>query len=187
MRDLVFLRFCAIALAVLGPLAACSDKSADRDKDGEISGDERAIAAGIKQLTPMKPGLWKVEVKFNRAEIDGFSEGKKQELLAKMSKAASSSRCLSKYDAINPPASLYGGSGAGKCRYRSFDVSAGKTDIAISCVRDNLATLDTDLSGSSSDTNFSFAAKSALRLPMIGQINLSGTAAGTYAGECGTK
>ncbi len=175
------------AIACIAALAGCTNKAADRDKDGEISADERAIARGMNQLTPMKAGLWQVDVQFDTAEIPGFSKRKKQELLTKMSKAASSSRCLSKSEAINPPASFYGGQGAGKCRYRSFAVNDGKAAISLSCMRDNMATIDTDMAGISTETNFNFTANSALRLPMVGKIDLRGQAAGRYIGACNAK
>jgi hypothetical protein len=168
-------------------LAACSDKSADSDKDGEVSADESAIASGLKQITPMKPGLWQIDVNFVTAEVTGLGAKKKQELLAKMSKAASSRRCLSPADAARVPASFYGGSDAGKCRYRTVSVTAGKAAIGLSCARENMATLDTELSGISGTERFDFDAISALRLPIIGKVELRGTATGRYTGACDAK
>ncbi len=187
MRSPLYLYVRAAFLVLLATVSACSDKLADRDKDGEVSDDERTIAAGIKSLPPMKPGLWQIDVKFYTAEVTGFSERKKQDMLAKMSRAASSNRCLSEAAAKNPPASFYGGEGTGQCRYRSFNFKKGKANVSFSCARDNMATLDTDLSGTSGAGQFDFITVSALRLPMIGKVDLHGTATGRYVGPCDTK
>lgn len=186
-RGRLLIPFYAAVLACCAELAACSGPSPDQNKDGEVSGDERAIAKGIKQLPSMKPGLWQVDVKFDSAQIAGLSERKKQEMLVKMSKAASSNRCLSKAQAPNPPASFYGGEGTGQCRYQNFDVINGKAAIAFTCARDNMVTLDTQLQGAASATDFRFIMRNELRLPMVGKVDLRGSATGRYLGACDTQ
>lgn len=186
-RGRLLIPFYAAVLACCAELVACSGPSPDQNKDGEVSGDERATAKGIKQLPPMKPGLWQVKVIFDTAQVTGLSERKKQEMLLKMSKAASSNRCLSKAQAPNPPASFYGGEGTGQCRYQSFDVADGKAAIAFTCARENMVTLDTQLRGTTGATDFDFSMRNELRLPMVGKVDLRGSAAGRYLGACDTK
>jgi Protein of unknown function (DUF3617) len=185
-RGQILVPFYAAVLTCCAALTACSGPSPDQNKDGEVSGDERAIATGIKQLPPMKPGLWQVKVTFDTAQVTGLSDRKKQEMLLKMSKAASSNRCLSKAGAASPPASFYGGEATGQCRYQSFDVTNGTAKIAFSCTRDNMATLDTQLLGTSNAADFDFTMRNELRLPMIGNVDLRGVATGRYLGPCDT-
>jgi hypothetical protein len=178
---------CTLSAAALIVLSGCQKKTADLDKDGEVSSEERVIAKGLSDIAPMKPGLWNIDVRFDAMDVPSLSGKKAKEIAEKMSKAASSRQCLSTAEAKNPPAMFYGGVGSKNCRYRSVSATDGKVTIALSCVKQNMATVDTELNGTTTDSAFDFGVTSALRLPVIGKVDLRGTAVGRYVGECGVK
>ncbi|MEP7350607.1 MAG: DUF3617 domain-containing protein [Sphingorhabdus sp.] len=166
------------AVISLFALASCSD-----DKGSAIS-DERAAENTGGAVVPMKPGRW--ETKFTFAEIDVPTLGKaeKQQIMDEMAKGASSISCLSEDEANKPAADFFGGEGANKCKYRTFDVSDGMARMALRCSMEGMGSVDMDMAGTMGDDKFNFDTEVAMRLPMIGKITLEGTAVGNHKGKC---
>lgn len=165
-------------------LASCSDNSADRDGDGAVSTDERAAEMAADAFIPMKPGRWETKFTFTNIEVPTLGKAQKQQIMDEMAKGASSTSCLSAEEAKKPGADFFGGEGANKCVYQTFDVSGQNVKMALRCGMEGMGSVDMDLAGAMDESKFDFDTQMALRLPMVGKVKLKGTAVGKHAGVC---
>lgn len=177
-----------LALAtVFLALVSCSDSSADRDGNGAVDSSERAAEMSADGLIPMKPGRWETKFVFTEIAVPTLGKAEKQNIMDEMAKGASSVSCLSEAEAKKPGADFFGGEGADKCVYRSFDVSGQKVRMGLRCGMEGMGSVDVDLDGQMDEDRFDFGTQMALRLPMVGKVKLTGTATGKYAGACTGK
>ena len=165
-------------------LSSCSDNSADRDGDGSVNASERAAEINADGLIPMKPGRWETKFTFTDIAVPTLGKAEKQEIMNQMAKGASSVSCLSESEAQKPSADFFGGEGADKCVYRTFDVSGQSVSMGLRCGMEGMGSVDIDLEGTMTDSTFDFDTVMALRLPMVGKVKLKGTAIGKHAGIC---
>ena len=170
--------------AVLLVLTSCSDNSADRDGDGSVDATERAAEIDADGLIPMKPGRWETKFSFTEIAVPTLGKAQKQQIMDQMAKGASSVSCLSQAEAAKPSADFFGGEGANKCVYRTFDVSGQSVKMRLRCGMEGMGSVDMDLDGTMTDATFDFDTEMALRLPMVGKVKLKGTALGKHAGTC---
>ena len=173
--------------AILLTLSACSDSSADRDGNGSVNESERAAEMKADGLIPMKPGRWETKFTFTEIAVPTLGKAEKQQIMEQMAKGASSVSCLSEAEAKQPGADFFGGEGADKCVYRTFDVSGQSVKMGLRCGMEGMGSVDMDLDGTMTDATFDFDTVMALRLPMVGKVRLKGTALGKHAGICTGK
>lgn len=171
------------AFALLA-LASCSDNSADRDGNGVIDDEERSAEMDYDAFIPMKAGLWETKFVFKDIDMPSLGKAQKQEIMDEVAKSASSRSCLSEADAKKPGADFFGGAGAEKCLYKAFDVAGQNVKMKLSCGMDGMGSIDMDLSGVMGETEFNYDSKVAVRLPMIGKVNMTGNAVGKHVGAC---
>jgi hypothetical protein len=174
----------AAAAVICLVLASCSDSSADRNGDGAVNSEERAAEMSADAFIPMKPGRWQTKFSFTEIDVPTLGKAQKQQIMDEMAKGASSTSCLSEADAKRPGADFFGGEGADKCVYRSFDVSGQNVKMGLRCGMEGMGSVDMDLVGTMNESTFNFDTQMALRLPMIGKVKLKGTAIGQHAGAC---
>jgi hypothetical protein len=180
-------RMCLAGMAAFAMLCACG-KTGDSDGDGEVSRDERAerIPEGIR--LPLTAGLWQSSVVFSEIKVPGLNKRKKQEIMTRMSQAASKKTCLTAQQASRPPADFFGGGTGGACKYRSFAAQKGNGPngyaIAMSCAKDGMAIADMNFGGNIGARQYGFDVSTGLRLPMIGKVELTGKSQGSYLGPC---
>lgn len=165
-------------------LSSCSDSSADRDGDGVVDADERADEITADGIIPMKAGRWETKFTFSEIAVPTLGKAEKQQVMDQMSKGASSVSCLSEAEAREPGPDFFGGEGANKCVYRTFDVSGQSVKMGLRCAMEGMGSVDMDLDGAMTDVTFDFDTQMALRLPMVGKVKLKGTALGKHAGAC---
>ncbi len=165
-------------------LSSCSDSSADRDGDGSVNAKERAAEMAADGFIPMKPGRWETKFTFTEIAVPTLGKAEKQQIMDQMAKGASSVSCLSEAEAKKPGADFFGGEGADKCVYRTFDVSGQSVKMGLRCSMEGMGSVDMDLDGTMGDATFDFDTEMALRLPMVGKVKLKGSALGKHAGAC---
>lgn len=165
-------------------LSSCSDNSADRDGNGVIDSEERAAEMDYDAFIPMKPGMWETKFVFNDIDLPSLGKAQKQQIMDEVARNASSRSCLSEADAKKPGADFFGGPGAEKCVYRAFDVAGQNVKLKVSCGMDGMGSVDMDLSGVMGETEFNYETEVALRLPMVGKVNMTGNAVGKHIGVC---
>lgn len=177
-------RVAACAAVALFILSSCSDNSADRDGDGIVNDAERAAEMDYDAFIPMKAGLW--ETKFTFAEIDVPTLGKseKQQIMDEVAKGASSKSCLTAAEAKKPGADFFGGNGAEKCVYKSFDVSGQNVKMTLTCAMEGMGSVDMQLAGVMGESEFNYDTEVAIRLPMVGKVQMKGNATGKHTGDC---
>lgn len=178
------LRVAAGALAGLISLASCSDFSADKDGDGVIDSAERAAEMDYDAFVPMKAGLWETKFVFTDIDVPTLGKSQKREVMEEVAKGASSRSCLTPAQAKKPGADFFGGDGAEKCMYKSFDVSGQNVKMTLTCGMDGMGSVDMELAGVMGETEFNYESEVAVRLPMIGRVKMTGNAIGKHAGEC---
>ena len=177
-------RYIAISVLILVALTACSDSSADRDGDGIIDKDERAAEMASDAFIPMKPGRWETKFTFTDIAVPTLGKAQKRQIMEEVAKSASSISCLTQEEAKKPGADFFGGEGAEKCTYRTFDVSGQNAKMGLTCGMEGMGSVDMDMAGTMNDSQFDFDTEVAMRLPMIGRIKLQGTAVGKHVGAC---
>ena len=178
------LRVAIGAITLSLALTSCSDSSADRDGDGTIDAQERAAEMAADAFIPMQAGRWETKFSFSQIDVPTLGKPQKQQIMDEMAKGASSTSCLSVEEAKRPGADFFGGEGADKCVYRSFDVSGQNVKMGLRCAMEGMGSVDMDLAGTMDERMFNFDTEMALRLPMIGKVKLKGTAVGKHAGAC---
>ncbi len=149
-------------------------------------GREEDKPVGTRQgpALPMQAGLWETTVTFTDIKANGLSDNKKQKLLADMSEQLSGKACLSEEQARKPDADFFAGSSSDDCKYKKFDIKNGQLDLTLSCNMNAMATLDMDMKGTVGATALQLDVAPSLRLPMVGGVELRGTAQGRYLGAC---
>ncbi len=173
-----------LILAALLSLSACN-KAADSDGDGEVSRDERTGRIPAEVNLPLKAGLWQSSATFTQIEVPGLSKKKKQDIMTRMSKAASKKSCLTAQQALRPPADFFGGGIKDACNYRNFDMQKSEVQMALSCEMDGMAIADMDMRGTMNADQYGFDVSTELRLPMVGKVKLTGRSEGRFLGACG--
>jgi Protein of unknown function (DUF3617) len=175
---------CVLVLAASLSLLACN-KTADRVGDGEVSRDERAGRIPADISLPLKAGMWQSTVTFTQIEVPGLNQKKKQDIMTRMSKAASKKACLTTQQAPRPPADFFGGGMKDACKYRNFSVQKSQVKMALSCEMDGMAIADMDMRGNMIADQFGLDVSTDLRLPMVGKVKLTGRSEGRFLGTCG--
>ncbi len=165
-------------------LSSCSDKSADSDGDGTVDSAERAAEMDYDAFIPMKSGLWETKFAFTAIDVPTLSNAERRQIAEEVAKGASSRSCLSPKEAEKPGADFFGGNGAEKCVYKSFDVAGQNVTMKLSCAMEGMGTVDMALSGVMGATEFNYATDVAIRLPMIGRVKMKGNAIGKHLGAC---
>jgi hypothetical protein len=173
-----------VAVISLIMLASCSDNSADRDGNGIVDSKERAAELDYDAFIPMKAGLWETRFVFKDIDLPSLGKREKQQIMDEVADNASSRTCLSEAEAKKPGADFFGGSGAEKCVYKLFDVAGQNVKMKVSCSMDGMGSIDMDLAGVMGDTEFNYDSAVAVRLPMVGKVNMKGNAIGRYVGSC---
>lgn len=171
------------ALALVA-LASCSDNSADRDGDGIIDADERAAEMNYDAFIPMKAGQWETRFMFTDIDVPALGKSEKEEIMREVAKGASSRSCLSGEEAKKPGADFFGGNGAEKCVYKSFDVAGQNVKMKLSCTMEGMGSVDMELKGVMGETEFNYDSEVAIRLPMVGKVKMKGNAIGKHVGAC---
>lgn len=170
--------------ALLLALSSCSDRNPDSDGDGIVDADERAVEITANGIIPMKAGRWETKFTFTEIAVPTLGKAEKQQIMDQMAKGASSVSCLSEAEAREPGPDFFGGEGAEKCVYRTFDVSGQSVKMGLRCAMEGMGSVDIELDGETSDATFDFNTEMALRLPMVGKVELKGFALGKHAGAC---
>lgn len=178
----VMARNMVIGAALL--LASCADSSADRNGDGKVDAAERAAEMNADAFIPMKAGLWETRFEFSDIELPSLGKAQKRQIMEEVAENASNRRCLSEEEAKQPGADFFGGDGAEKCVYRQFDAKGSNVTMALTCAMEGMGSVDMELAGQMGETSFNYDSKLAIRLPMIGRVNMTGTAIGKYVGAC---
>jgi hypothetical protein len=172
-------RFHMMAMASMLALAACNnDGSSDAgraDHPGQLPRDINL---------PLKPGKWQKNISFTQINVPSLGAKKKQDIMTKMSKAASKTFCLSPETAARPTADFFGAGVKGACKYRGFSYTENKAVIDLSCAMEGMAMADMQLAGNIAAEQLDLDVTSDLRLPMIGKVKLKGRAESRYLGVC---
>ena len=172
MNYILSLKTTILGLALV-PLASCSDMSADKDGNGIIDSEERAAEMDYDAFIPMKAGEWETRFVFTDINVPTLGKSQKRQIMDEVAKSTSSRTCLTEAEAKKPGADFFGGSGAEKCVYKAFDVSGQKVRMKLSCGMEGMGR-----------TEFKYASKVDVRLPMIGKVKMTGNATGKYVGAC---
>jgi hypothetical protein len=180
-------KFFLLSAAALA-LSACSNKgtdsSVDKDGNGVIDSQESAAAMDYDAFIPMKAGLWETNFVFADINVSTLGKAQKQQIMDAVAKSASSQSCLTEVDAKKPGADFFGGNGAEKCVYKTFDVSGQTVNMNLSCVMEGMGIVDMELAGVMGETEFIYDSKLDVRLPMVGTVAMKGRKTGKYVGSC---
>ena len=177
-------RVATCAVFALFILSSCSDNSSDRDGDGVVDESERAAEMEYDAFIPMKAGLWETKFTFSEIDVPTLGKSQKQQIMEEVAKGASSKSCLTAAEAKKPGADFFGGNGAEKCVYKSFDVSGQNVKMTLTCGMEGMGSVDMVLAGVMGETEFNYDTELAIRLPMVGKVKMKGNANGKHAGNC---
>lgn len=181
---MIRLGLAAAALGMLLPLSSCSDNGADQDGDGKIDAGERAAEMDYDAFVPMKAGQWETRFLFTDIDVPTLGKSEKRQIMREVAKGASSRSCLSPDQAKKPGADFFGGNGAEKCVYKSFDVSGQNVKMTLTCGMEGMGSVDMELSGVMGETEFNYESEVAVRLPIVGTVKMKGNAIGKHVGQC---
>ncbi len=181
--NIAFLKAIGSSMALL-LINGCAENSADKDGNGFIDSKERAAEMNYDAFIPMKAGLWETKFVFDDINVPTLRKAQKQQIMDAVAKSASSQSCLTEVDAKKPGADFFGGNGAEKCVYKTFDVSGQTVNMNLSCVMEGMGIVDMELAGVMGETEFIYDSKLDVRLPMVGTVAMKGRKTGKYVGSC---
>lgn len=181
--NIAFLKAIGSSMALL-LINGCAENSADKDGNGFIDSKERAAEMNYDAFIPMKAGLWETKFVFDDINVPTLRKPQKQQIMDAVAKSASSQSCLTEVDAKKPGADFFGGNGAEKCVYKTFDVSGQTVNMNLSCVMEGMGIVDMELAGVMGETEFIYDSKLDVRLPMVGTVAMKGRKTGKYVGSC---
>ena len=181
--NIAFLKAIGSSIALL-LINGCADNSADKDGNGVIDSKERTAEMNYDAFIPMKAGLWETKFVFDDINVPTLRKAQKQQIMDAVAKSASSQSCLTEVDAKKPGADFFGGNGAEKCVYKTFDVSGQTVNMNLSCVMEGMGIVDMELAGVMGETEFIYDSKLDVRLPMVGTVAMKGRKTGKYVGSC---
>ena len=181
--NIAFLKAIGSSMALL-LINGCAENSADKDGNGFIDSKERAAEMNYDAFIPMKAGLWETKFVFDDINVPTLRKAQKQQIMDAVAKSASSQSCLTEVDAKRPGADFFGGNGAEKCVYKTFDVSGQTVIMNLSCVMEGMGIVDMELAGVMGETEFIYDSKLDVRLPMVGTVAMKGRKTGKYVGSC---
>ncbi len=181
--NIAFLKAIGSSMALL-LINGCAENSADKDGNGFIDSKERAAEMNYDAFIPMKAGLWETKFVFDDINVPTLRKAQKQQIMDAVAKSASSQSCLTEVDAKRPGADFFGGNGAEKCVYKTFDVSGQTVNMNLSCAMEGMGTVEMALAGVMGETEFIYDSKLDVRLPMVGTVAMKGRKTGKYVGSC---
>lgn len=181
--NIAFLKAIGSSMALL-LINGCAENSADKDGNGAIDSKERAAEMNYDAFIPMKAGLWETKFVFDDIKVPTLRKAQKQQIMDAVAESASSQSCLTEVDAKKPGADFFGGNGAEKCVYKTFDVSGQTVNMNLSCVMEGMGIVDMELAGVMGETEFIYDSKLDVRLPMVGTVAMKGRKTGKYVGSC---
>jgi hypothetical protein len=181
--NIAFLKAIGSSMALL-LINGCAENSADKDGNGVIDSKERAAEMNYDAFIPMEAGLWETKFVFDDINVPTLRKAQKQQIMDAVAESASSQSCLTEVDAKKPGADFFGGNGAEKCVYKTFDVSGQTVNMNLSCVMEGMGIVDMELAGVMGETEFIYDSKLDVRLPMVGTVAMKGRKTGKYVGSC---
>lgn len=179
------MRSTALLLAPLLFVAACTDRGADRDGDGEISSNEAEAEAGNVR---MQPGEWEITARLTEFETEGVPPEAREMMVQQQDEPQVSSSCVTPEQAANPQGNMFSGEEDENCAYSEFTMSGGRMLIDGSCQSEGMpGSMTLHMEGSYTPT--SYALDSTIVIEggegaEGGPLRISGRVEGRRTGPC---
>lgn len=131
------------------------------------------------------PGEWRIETRLQDVEAEGMPPQVAQQVKASMGGVTSQAQCLTPEQASRPSSEMFAGKQSGRCKYDTFEMSAGKLKATLSCPDASGAKMSMTMDGSYEKTSYSVVSAIRMESPSPGQsMTVRMQSNGTRIGEC---
>ncbi len=176
-------KYLIVGVAALA-IAACSDKGADADGDGKISGEEAKAEMADGGAMATKPGVWEVKTSFSDITVEGVPEAVAAQLKAQMAKGVTVSSCLTKEQVEKPGTDFFGGPPEANCTFEKIDRSGNTTMVEMTCKPAGGMTLKSKMNGSFAAESYKMDVTQTIEGGPVGNLKMKGVAEGKRVGDC---
>ena len=132
------MKYAAVALACLVPLAACNNSPSVSVKNASMSEAAKAVGAAGAGGSFMRAGQWRVTNNLEDIRMPGLPAAEQAQMKRIMGAAqnASVEFCVSPEEAKNPTGKMFSGKESNNCRFDHLTIGGGKFDMAMRCQSD---------------------------------------------------
>lgn len=152
------MKYAAIALACLVPLAGCNKGPEIHEKNASIAQVVNAAQhAGVASDRFLHAGQWRVTGTMDEMNIPGMPASAQAEMKKMMGSRQnfSSEYCLSPEEARRPRGKFFTGKDSNHCTYDHFDMAGGKIDAVMRCQGQPSGTMTMTMNGTYAPDSYS--------------------------------
>jgi hypothetical protein len=169
--------------APLALVAGCSSGSADGDGDGEISQEEAEAAVEAANIS-ITPGDWEATIQLTEFDMPQMPEEARVVMREQMGRAQTSNSCITREEAENPQANMFGNNDESNCTYSEFDMSGGNMLIAATCSPEGMGgEMSMRMEGSYTPTSYEMTMTMDVDSSPAGPMHMAGRVNGRHVGE----
>jgi hypothetical protein len=131
----IFMKYAAVALACLVPLAACNNSPEVSIKNASVSEAAKAVGASGAGGNFMRAGQWRVTSSLEDINMPGMPASEQSQMKRMMGAAqnASVEFCVTPEEARHPTGKMFSGKESDNCRFDHLTIGGGKFDMAMRC------------------------------------------------------
>lgn len=172
------------AAAALVTLPACSNKGADADGDGKVSGEEAQKELAQGGAMAMQPGLWEVKISFDSIEGANLPPAAKDQMLKAMGGGMSVQSCLTKEQVEKPGADFFGGDAQANCSFAKLDRNGNNIAVELTCAPQEGIRVTSKMDGSFAKDSYRMTMEQKTGGTPMGEMTMKGKIEGKRIGEC---
>lgn len=130
------MRQAALLIAVVWPLAACSQEPEVDVKNASVGEVAQQVGQAGTTESFVRPGKWESSVQFVSMDAPGMPESARSMIQQMNDRRQVYTTCLKPDDVKKPKEDFFAGNQDGNCRYDHFKMGGGKIDAVMRCSQD---------------------------------------------------
>lgn len=176
-------KYLVIAAAAFA-LSACSDKGADADGDGKISGAEAKAEMSKGGAMAMKAGLWEVKIGFDKIDAPGVPANLQGKMKEQMGKGMTQQSCLTQAQIDKPGGDFFGAPAEANCTFDELSRSGNSMKVAMTCKPGGNMTVKSKMEGQFAAETYTMNIEQATEGTPMGAVKMMGKIEGKRTGDC---
>ncbi|MEE9434517.1 MAG: DUF3617 domain-containing protein [Sphingorhabdus sp.] len=179
MRKILILGAASLALA-----ACSSGGDADKDGDGKISAEEASAEMASGGKMELQPGEYEMKVSFTEVDAPGIPEVARDMVMKQMAKGMTVKNCITKEQAENPGADMFGGQGDNSCKMDKLDRSGNSMNVAMTCNPEGGMKIVSSMQGTFGKDSYTMTIDQKMTGMPTGDMAMKGKIEAKRIGDC---
>jgi hypothetical protein len=128
------MKYAALLMACILPLAACKQQPEVKAKDASVAEVANKVREAGADQSMVRPGLWQSKVTIDQLDMPGMPADMAERMKAMMAERQPHDyqTCLTPEDVKRPKEDFFAGKN-NECRYDNFTMGGGKIDAVMHC------------------------------------------------------